>query len=286
MRTERLFLFAAYDPHGIVGKSLVFHIMSLARHGDVVVVMDNDASDDEVRKLLPYVKHIEAAKHGEYDFGSYKRAYMWSREHLEMDSYDYCYLANDSVYGPLHEIGPLLEEMEGLGVDAFGPVINRHRHDTHIQSWFIGFGKKVFMSRWFGDFICRVSSHEEKSKICSLYETGLTKLIENQGIKYDALFRLKGKAIYNSVQGNYLMGIPFIKKSSFTRHNASLGAQVKYILDDCMKSGSAYEREAAEAILEDAGRLYGEDYMDHLLCSGRLEMAGRYIIYIFKKIIK
>ncbi len=286
MSIRRLFLFAAYDAQGIIGPSLIFHVRSLSEYGDVVVVMDNDSNSQEICRLQPHAVHVEAERHGEYDFGSYKRAWIWSMEHLDMDGYDYCYLVNDSVLGPLEEIGPLLTEMEGLGTEAFGPVINNHRREPHIQSWFVGMGRKVFLSKWFGDFIISVTHQEDMSKIYSLYEIGLTGLMEKHGIKCGALFFLKGKSIYNSVRKIYMQGLPFIKKSAITRHNASLGAEVKYVLDQCRASGSAYKNEAAEAVLEDCRRVYGEEYMDYFLSPSRMEMQKRYIIYLFNKVFK
>ncbi len=286
MRPKRLFLFAAYDAGGTVGPALCFHIKALSAAGDVVAVMDNDSTDGETGKLRPYVRHIEARRHNEYDFGSYKRAWQWSREHLELEEYDYCYLVNDSVYGPMQEIGPMLEAMESLGARAFGPVVNPHRREPHIQSWFVGMGKEVFLSGWFDSFMSGITRQEDMGMIYRLYEIGLTELFASHGIEYDSLFRFRGKAIYNSVKDIFLQGLPFIKKSSFTRHNGSLGAEVKYILDYCAESGSAYMREAAGAVAEDSRRVYGEAYMERFLCPSRAEMLRRHLIYLFRKTFK
>ena len=47
-----------------------------------------------------------ATRHSEYDFGSYKRAYNWAQENLDTAEYEFVYLVNDSVYGPLFDLNP------------------------------------------------------------------------------------------------------------------------------------------------------------------------------------
>ena len=79
---KRLFLFAGYDRDGIVDDSLLWYLKSLSGLGDIVFVMDNDATDVEIEKVrqIPNVLYANAVRHGEYDFGSYKRAYIWARD--------------------------------------------------------------------------------------------------------------------------------------------------------------------------------------------------------------
>ena len=119
---RRLFLFAAYDAAGQVGASLLWYVKSLSENGDVVFVADSDFEEQQIALLKPYVLHTEAKRHGEYDFGSYKRAFKWAQDNCCLNEYDYIYMVNDSVYGPLYDIRPYLENMEGLGTDAFGLV--------------------------------------------------------------------------------------------------------------------------------------------------------------------
>lgn len=63
---KRLFLFAGYDAEGVVGPSLIYYVSALSGYGDVIVVMDNDSSPEEMRKLSGLVLHAEAGRHGEY----------------------------------------------------------------------------------------------------------------------------------------------------------------------------------------------------------------------------
>lgn len=276
---RRLFLFAAYDGGNVAGPSLLWYVRALAEYGDVVIVADNDFSEEDLKVLESVAVHCEAARHGEYDFGSYKRAYSWAVENLQMDSYNYLYLVNDSVFGPLSDISVPLMSMEALGTEAFSLVMNPGSGHPHLQSWFIGMEKSVFLSDWFRDFLYSVTVQADKVLVCELYENGLTRLFRAKGISTDALMRVRGKGIYNSVKRLWLAGLPFIKKSSFTRHEGCLGAQVKYVLE-------RVSPECRAAILADAERLYGRDYMETFLTGNPLVPAWRYCRYLYRKLIR
>lgn len=273
---KRIFLFAGYDSRCKVGPSLVYYAASLSRYGDVVLCMDSDCPDEELVKLAPYVLHAEASRHHEYDFGSYKRAYQWAGSG-RLSGYDVCYLVNDSVFGPLMDMGDCLEKMESFGSEAFALVINPHRKGPHMQSWFMGFRPEVFLSGWFSGFLCGVERQESKEMVCNLYETGLSSLLSEKGVGMRSLFTVRGKRIYNDVRALYRNGLPFIKKSSFTRHNGSLGRQVRYVLDRCSP-------EARDAILQDACRMWGKEYVAEFIGGSSLSMAGRYLSYLWHKL--
>lgn len=88
---RRLFLFAGYDKTGKIGSSLLWYLKSLANHGDVIFVADSDINQGELEKLESLTLHNEAAAHGEYDFGSYKRAFGWAKENADLNKYEYIY---------------------------------------------------------------------------------------------------------------------------------------------------------------------------------------------------
>ena len=272
---KRLFLFAAYEEAGVIGPSLIWYLKNISQSGDVVLVADSDIGQSELAAIASYCIYAQAERHGEYDFGSYKRAYAWASANLDLSSYDYVYLVNDSVFGPLYDLNPYLQRMEAMSVPAFALVLNPHKKHPHMQSWFVGLDRSVFMQSWFADFLASVKQEENKNDICVIYETGLTKLIEKHGIPYKGLYEVSGKKIYNAVKMLYDSGLPFVKKSAFTRHNGSLGCQLKYVIDHL---GTA----ARTAILNDAGRVYGAEYMDSLLTSNRLTVTFRYLSYLLK----
>ena len=270
---KRLFLFAFYDPQGTVGESALRYLEALRALGDIVLATDCDLQPGEADKLASLVLSYTAARHGEYDFGSYKRAYLQAN----LEGYDVVYLVNDSVVGPVYPLEPYLQRMEALGTDAFGLVLNPSPKERHLQSWFLGFRPSVFRSSWFREFIDSIRIVGSKGEVCSRYESGLARLLEAHSIPYAGLYEVKGKTIYNDVWRLCAKGFPFVKKSAFTRHGGSLGPSVRKVL-------AKAEPSMARAIVADMDRLYGEDYRHKFLESSQLRAFGRYLRYLTRKI--
>ena len=264
---RRLFLFAAYVPDGRLHASLEYYLRALKACGDVILVADSELDAEANEKIGAYCIHVQALRHGEYDFGSYKRAYQWAGERLS--EYDVVYLVNDSVFGPLRELEPELSRMEALPCAAFCMVMNPHPKTPHMQSWFVGLRREVATSKWMAEFLGGVRQLESKSDICVVYETGLTELLKAHGVECAGLYEIKGKRIYNAPEAVFAAGVPFLKKSSFVRHGGSLGAQLKRVMDKL-------EMEAREAVMADVD--------PKLLSANPLKMVLRYLSYLRNKI--
>lgn len=276
-RIKRLFLFAGYDKNGIIDDALVMYVTALKKFGDVVVCMDSDCSELEIKKLNTITLHTMATRHGEYDFGSYKRAYNWACENLDINKYDFVYLANDSMYGPLFDLAPYFKEMESGTNDAFGMVKNPHHTSPHIQSWFIGMRKNVFTSKWFNDLLQSVRHHDDKGSVTILYEHGFTKHLIENNLSWDALYSAPGRSIYNRVKYFYKRKMPFIKKLAFSRHNGALGRQLLYILNHTTPN-------VRDTILKCARRTYGTEYISKILTHNPFKIMWRNITYTIHKL--
>lgn len=277
MSMKRLFLFAAYEADGRVSESLIMYVKALSREGDVVLVADSDIEVSQLEQIAPYCLSCQAGRHEEYDFGSYKRAFAWAVSNLDISSYDYLYMVNDSVYGPLYDLSKYLQKMESMGVPAFSFVLNPHKRSPHMQSWFIGLGQGVFLQPWFAGFLASVKKEQDKNQVCVKYETGLSELLTEMCIPYKGLFSVRGKKIYNSVWKLYRSGLPFVKKTAFKRHNGSLGHQLSRMM-------KKVDPQVRSAILNDAERMYGREYVQWLITSNPLKVSFRYLNYLLRKI--
>ena len=275
--TKRLFLFAGYDAGGIIDDSLVLYVRALSKLGDVVLCMDSTCKKSELFKLKHLVLHADALRHGEYDFGSYKRAYTWARENLDLSTYDFAYLVNDSVYGPLFPLKKYIVKMESSNTNAFGLVKNTKATHPHIQSWFIGMRPSVFLSKWFDDFICNVKKLDSKGAITHTYEHGFTQNVISHGGTWMCLYSAHNRDVYNRIKHYYRHKMPFMKKVAFTRHNGRLGPQISYIL----RHTSASTR---KAILVNAHRVYGKEYVDKTLNQGHISAFVNGLKYAVYKI--
>ena len=270
---KRLFLFAFYDPQGVVGESVLRYLEALHALGDIVLAADCALKPVEAEKLAPLVVSYTASRHGEYDFGSYKRAFRQA----DLTGYDVVYLVNDSVVGPLAPLAPYLQRMEALGTDAFGLVLHPSRNERHLQSWFIGLKPGVFQAPWFAEFLDGVEAVGRKEDVCIRYENGLARLLEEHSASYAGLWELPGKAIYNAVGRLSRQGFPLLKKSAFTRHGGSLGAAVA-------KALSKADPAITDAVVADLDRLYGQEYRRWFLATTPLQAFGRYLRYLSIKL--
>lgn len=274
---KRLFLFAGYDKNGIIDDALIYYVSALSKFGDVVVCMDSDCSKTETDKLKPYIIHTIAKRHGEYDFGSYKRNFQYARDKKLLDKYDNVYLVNDSVFGPMFDMTNTIKDIESKPTDAVGMIISKHKTHAFMESWFVKLNKKIFTSQWFDEFISSVQLQPTKAKITIKYEHGLTNLIQNNNCSWDGLFTYRGRYTYNKPYGLFKHGCPFVKKASFTRHNGDCGKQIKYILNHA-------DFGATLSTIVSANRVYGEKYMNWLLTGNPIKILMRKIKYIIQKI--
>lgn len=219
---KRLFLFAGYDKDAIIDDSLLYYLNHLSGLGDIVFVMDSDASETELAKVkqIPNVLYATAQKHGEYDFGSYKRAYIWARDNNILKNYDWIYLANDSVYGPLHSLAPLLQQLESSGADFTGMTEFQDKNiPTHIQSWFVGLSQQVVSTDVFDKFISSVGKEKLKADIICKYEVGMSQRLIRAGFKMTALMFNNSETIhimYDTPAKALKLGVPFIKKRAIS----------------------------------------------------------------------
>lgn len=280
---KRLFFFAAYDPGNVIPQSDLHYIKALSGLGDVVFCADNNLDADQMDKVAPLVLHAEAEDHGEYDFGSYKRCWNWAKSALDLNAYDFIYLTNDSVAGPFRPLGPVLEKLEN-GADATGMCLCPKHNATHIQSWFVGLSKKVFFSEAFDSFMQSVCRESDKNQIYTKYENGLTAMLDSLACKTATLLTVPGKGIYNRVDSLFKAGLPFVKKSSFIRHNGSLGRRINYVLVHCREYVGDDAAALYSAVGADLDRLYGKDYLANLISAGCCETLRRYLKYLSGKI--
>lgn len=276
-RHKRLFLFAAYDPDGIIDDALIHYIAALSRHGDVILCMDNKFDKRQIKKLRMHPLSVFITRHKEYDFGSYKRAFQYARDKQILDNYDFVYLVNDSVFGPMFNIRQTLKNMETANTDAVGMVVAKHKTHSYMESWFIRLNKKIFLSQWFDEFLSSVKREEYKFTITIKYEHGLTNLIQNHGCNWAGLYTYRGRKTYNQPKKLFLDGCPFVKKASFTRHNGAIGNQIKYILQHA-------DPLATQSTMRTCKRIYGEQYMKRLLTYNPFKIMWRKITYAISKL--
>ena len=227
---KRLFLFAGYDVKKIIDDSTVIYVRELSKIGDVVFFMDNEVSQSELEKVLQYTLFATGLRHEEYDFGSYKRGYIWARDNNILNHYEWVYLINDSVYGPFFSLQPYLESLELPDIDAVTMNYNPHKFKDkkpHLQSWFIGISNRVAISEWFEVFITNIVKQNKKEDIIDLYERGFTQFLRLYNLRFKAYSVTRD--VRNNIKSRFKKGFPFIKKSLFSgKKNILAGNCITY----------------------------------------------------------
>lgn len=117
---NRLAIFAGFDKDKIIHDYVVYYLSELSKSANIIYVADNDLAQCEVDKIKPYTIKIIAQKHGEYDFGSYKRGYLFAKQNGILDKYDFLILCNDSVFGPFYSFDKIFAEIPQRQDIAYG----------------------------------------------------------------------------------------------------------------------------------------------------------------------
>ena len=223
---RRVVVFAHYDKDSLIDDYVVYYVKALKEAGcDVVFVSCKEIAQTELNKLNGLVIHTITENHDEYDFGSYKRGFLYLKPFL--NNYDELIFANDSCYGPLYPISEVFEKMEKEDCDFWGITknnfgyIKQFKHyfvrRTHIQSYFIAFKKNVFTQEFFANFINSIKHEQEKRDIIINYEIGLSELLIKQGYRFavlvDAYNRINNASVLKWRQLILKYKMPFLKCS-------------------------------------------------------------------------
>ena len=229
---KRIAVFASYSKDGYLPPQVLPYLKGLQPLTDAIVfVCDNDLAPGEREKLRPHVAHIIAGRHGEYDFGSYKRGTLWARDNGLLEGADDLILCNDSCFGPVGSFQPMFSRMEARGLDFWGAT-DSHQFGYHLQSYWVVLTRKVFTSDAFTGFIEGVTKQEDVKAVILKYELGLSKTLLDAGFKCGAMVEndLKGVHPDDRTYANAIIfplytfqkGLPFVKVKALHRAECNL----------------------------------------------------------------
>lgn len=186
---ERVAVFASYSGDGFLPPQVLPYLEGLVpMTRAIVVVCDNDLHPEELAKLSSIATHVITGRHGEYDFGSYKRGVAWARDAGYLDTADDLILCNDSCYGPVGSFAPMFETMEQRGLDFWG-VTDNEEFSYHLQSYWVVLSRPVFLSDAFEAFMASIKSQKNVQDVILAYELGLTDTLRKAGFSVGALVK-------------------------------------------------------------------------------------------------
>lgn len=176
---NRIAVFAHYDKDSRIEDYVVHYLRELKKIANVVVfISDCDLPNEELKKISGVADKSIAKKHGEYDFGSYKRGYQYLKESELLADCEELIFANDSCFGPLVPFKEIWDNMDTRNCDFWG--ITQYEDNStklHVQSYFLVFRKPVVNSPVFNCFINSVKRENCKMDVIRKYEIGLSQIL-------------------------------------------------------------------------------------------------------------
>jgi len=173
-------VFAAYSADGTVSDYVVDYLKKLKEIApNIIYVTDNPIKRGEIKKISPYITHLIAYRHGEYDWGSYKRGVNLIKT---AGTFDKLILANDSTLPLAASFRPILEKMQQSEADIYGITANTDG-TYHLQSYFLILSKKAWQNPAFSAYLNAVKPEKDGLTVAYRYEVPFTEYMENNGFK-------------------------------------------------------------------------------------------------------
>ena len=189
----RTAVFAMFSKDGQIKTSTLYYISKLGDIADNVVVFgDCPIIPDEVSSLPSIVRYCSFRRHGEYDFGSYKRGFEYVMSHPVLAGSKELLFCNDSCYGPITPFSDVFEKMADVNCDFWGLCENYYGR-RHLQSYFLLFKRKVFCSRRFASFMRNIRKKKSVAEVILNYEISLTPILEKNGFVGKSAFHIDGQ---------------------------------------------------------------------------------------------
>lgn len=195
---NRLCIFAHYDKHDVIDKYVVEYLRQLHKMKFKIIFVSVSKIKD-TSSIRDYVMEIILRDNVGYDFMSWQKGIQ---SVLDLSIYDEVIFCNDSCYGPIYPLDDIFNIMAKRNLDAWG-ITDSNQISYHIQSYFLVFTRKVFISEEFNNFMNSISVEKNKEIIVEKYEVGLSKMLISSGftissfIKYkDIINSLDNKKIY------------------------------------------------------------------------------------------
>ena len=134
---------------------------------------------EQVARVASVVDRVIVRSNVGYDFMSWRVGYEALPRHA---GFSEVVFANDSIYGPCSDLSPFWARVGDLGADLWGASLN-HQFRPHVQSFFMGFGRRLLESGFARRFWEGVEVIPDKMQLIFAYEVGLSARVEEAGFQ-------------------------------------------------------------------------------------------------------
>jgi len=185
---RRLAIFAHFDRDNVIDDYVLHYLMGLqAVASRILFVSDCPLPRAEIAKLDGLAEFVSGKRHGEYDFGSWKRGFAHIGD--TVSEWDEVIIANDSCYAPIYPFESIFDRAGPVACDWWGPTatITEQGDLCHMNSYFLVFRPPVLANPAFRRFWQDVTAQPSPREVIRVYEKGLTKLLLAQGFRWHAV---------------------------------------------------------------------------------------------------
>lgn len=186
MIAETLCIFAHYDKQDRVDDYVLYSLQKLKELGSDIIFVSTATmlDDDSITKLTPYCDQIVVRENLGYDFGSWKLGLEYVSD---LSAYQRLILANDSVYGPLHDLHELFLDMSSQGAAVWG-ITDSYELKHHLQSYFLVFERAALENPAFAEFWQSLPFYRFKRSIIREGEIGLSTKLSRARLRMAAAY--------------------------------------------------------------------------------------------------
>ncbi len=175
---RKICIFVTYARDGIVPEHARVHYRGWTAAGfDVVLIACLDRLDSGLRHDVGDTPGLMLRANRGYDFGAWANAIA---DLPTLPAARLCVIANDSVYGPLHDLAAVSDRMIATGADFIGLIGSTEQTD-HYQSFLLAFTPRAMNSRFWR--LWQRVREGGREQVIRNYELRLLHLARRAGLK-------------------------------------------------------------------------------------------------------
>lgn len=180
-------VFCHFDAHGRIFDHTRAYIEALCTEKFDVVFVTNSShlAPADHAWLRVRAARIVSRRNLGHDFAGWRDAIAACG--LPTSRTRFLLIVNDSVYGPLRPLGPILSRINFDEADLWS-VTDSWQHRFHLQSFFVAFGPRALHHEAFTRFWTSVGNVRSKRWIVRHYELGLSRIFLENGLRCRALW--------------------------------------------------------------------------------------------------
>lgn len=188
-----------------------------------IIVSNSPKIDrDSLQTVLPFCARVLHRHNVGYDFGAWRDGITLTPE---IGDADQLLLVNDSIFGPLQNLGEILGRCDFRRADVWG-MTDSFGGKYHLQSYFILLSSKALKSKAFVQFWKNLRYVANKRVVVNKYEIGFSQAMLKGGLSLRALFPYRDltKAVLDRTLAETPAGVHPLREEYFDRLFKSIDA--------------------------------------------------------------